>query len=1021
MRPPHLTIAVALAVLVGSWLIPAMAEEDGHPAKPKNELSEAWQEFLATNKVSKEDTELLVRLSGHLSADIFQLLSKSEQKLLLSYAANRLGSDNPLSRCWSPDTDPALLTAYHAVEETAHEENKLAPRKATQFFRRWSRTALNGPGQSVQGRPVTLTWSIVPDGTPIPSEPTIGDSDDESSLRERLTDIYGGDAEGDPKDQPWFSVLESIFEDVRSKTGIRYQYEPNDDGARLGSGSPGYRRIRGDIRLGGHPIDGNGATLAYNFFPDNGDMVIDTDDAWFENTGNRSLRLHNTLLHEHGHGLGLEHVCPIDRTKLMEPFINTGFRGLQFDDIFTLQRWYGDPLEHHGNRRSNDNPSNATNLPLARGQSYQSNWLSIDDNNDVDFYALSIPAAGTQLSVRVTPSSHDYLEGEQQNSGQCSAGTPFDSSDIHDLKVALIGPDQSNVLVSINETPAGEAEEIEEFTIPAGGRYFVRVTGDNSNNTQLYKLEVELSSPAISVQINSHEITAESFGPANDTIEPGETVRLEVTLQNQGGLTAQDVQVDLTGPEGFVGFDTDADFGNMPPGVPVTRSFVFALDAPCGSTLPLKIGIEASGSYEQELTFPLSVGTIETILDESFDSSDLPSGWQSSETGRGSGWDPTTNKFDSSPRSAFARDVNRLGTSSLISPAVTLGPSGGTLSFRHYFETESTANTGFDGGVLEVSVDGGAYEDIVDAGATFLEGPYNRRLSNGFQNPLPGRMAWTGDSDGWITTRVALPQDLGSEPVRFRWRLGHDTSEGEDGWHLDSIRVETAFCADTKPRVSLALEDGSTSEWSPQSQAKFSFSTPLPVGVNLTIPLLTEGTAAPTDLSDLDHLILTVGESVLDISASAVPDQLVEGMETLVLSLDPEEVAPEGLSNATITIQDSPYGNWAYAEFGTDSANGPLDDFDGDSHPNLAEYAWQSDPTAASSGPDLNPRRENGALRITAPSDLPTDVLLHAEHSDDLQSWSSLEVQTGSGFFQFPSQDLRHYFRLRYQLLPAAP
>ncbi|NIP93554.1 MAG: hypothetical protein GWO24_08890, partial [Akkermansiaceae bacterium] len=184
-------------------------------------------------------------------------------------------------------TSGHLLRAYHAVEEAARAEAPRAPRKANQFFRRWDRTATHGAGQAVQGQPVTLTWSIVPDGTPIPAEPTIGDSSDPSNLRARLAEVYGGDT-GPPENQPWFPLIRDVFENIASRTGIAYLYEPIDDGAQLGTNSPGRLQVRGDIRLAGHSIDGDRGTVAYSFFPDKGDTVFDTEDSWFSNTFNDS-------------------------------------------------------------------------------------------------------------------------------------------------------------------------------------------------------------------------------------------------------------------------------------------------------------------------------------------------------------------------------------------------------------------------------------------------------------------------------------------------------------------------------------------------------------------------------------------------------------------------------------------------------------------------------------------------------------------------------------------------------------
>jgi len=74
-------------------------------------------------------------------------------------------------------------------------------------------------------------------------------------------------------------------------------------------------------------------------------MVIDTSDNFYTNTSSNSLRLYQTLKHEHGHGMGLLHVCPLEDEKLMEPQITFAFQGAQHDDIRGAHRLYGDFFE----------------------------------------------------------------------------------------------------------------------------------------------------------------------------------------------------------------------------------------------------------------------------------------------------------------------------------------------------------------------------------------------------------------------------------------------------------------------------------------------------------------------------------------------------------------------------------------------------------------------------------------------------------------------------------------------------
>ena len=159
-------------------------------------------------------------------------------------------------------------------------------------------------------------------------------------------------------------------------------------------------------------------------------------DTFYDNTANNSRGLRNTLAHEIGHGLGLSHVCPTDSTKLMEPFINLGFDGPQFDTTYSLQRNYGDSFEKQNAALSNDTFANASPIALATGSSFSFSPLSIDDNSDVDVYSFTAEA-GDLISATVSPSQESFLEGPQNSDGTCPPGVIFDSSIQQDLALTL--------------------------------------------------------------------------------------------------------------------------------------------------------------------------------------------------------------------------------------------------------------------------------------------------------------------------------------------------------------------------------------------------------------------------------------------------------------------------------------------------------------------------------------------------------------------------------------------------------
>ena len=1010
------------SLVAGNGLPIARSHEHGLNAQPAGEQKSStpagqdpWRAILSHSSLTVGDRMLIKELRPWLDPEDYRALDPRRRKQLLLYASNRLHGAQPLARCWAPDTPESLLFAFHSVEEAAIARRQT--RKANQFFKRWSRTANDGAGQSVQGQPITLSWSIVPDGTPIEGNPAIGDSDDPSSLRARLAEIYGGD-DGPPAQQPWFPILQELFDTIGAQIGISYRYEPNDDGRPLDAINRGKRGVRGDLRIGGHAIDGSGDTLAYNYFPDHGDMIIDTSDDWFENVSENSLRLVNTLAHEHGHGLGLEHVCPVDNTKLLEPLINTGFRGMQFDEIYTLQRWYGDAFERHGEARDNDSLARACELEVLPGSPFSLQWLSIDDNADIDYFCFPV-AAGSQLSARIIPSEAVYLEGPEGGQG-CSAGAIFDSSNRHNLALQLV--DQAGqVLATSDAAPAGEPEEFTRITIPGGGKHFLKITGDETDAAQLYRLEIDLMEPAAMIEAHRVVIVNESYAPANGRIEPGETVELGIELTNVGGVPGENVRATLSAPDmpdRITGFTTTREYGRLPPQEVVGRSFILAVHGECGDILSLRLAVEAENGFSRLIPVEMALGEITVLLEEQFGDSGgspLPPGWASGVTGSGTGW----TRSDAGNLSVRAETPPALGTSFLTSPAVNIGSEDTVVRFKHYLDTEaseSNAEAGFDGGVLEVSRDGGAWEDIEDAGGRFTEGPYNRILSEAYQNPLPGRRAWSG-SLGWVTSVVRLPAGLASSDLRFRWILGHDTSEAEEGWYLDDISVSSASCAGTRPIVRMDLINGEASEFLPQGLAQLNFSTPLPSGTDLTLPLLTAGSATPgEDTRSLDQVVLPAGTSRLELTFRPIRDRKAEGMEILEISLDPSLVVPQGISVAVVTIADTPYGAWAHPRLGPGPASSPDSDFDLDGWLNLEEYAWQSDPASPQSRPVPGIRRAGNFLYLDFPRDsLPPFLSVRVETSDDLKTWTDQQAESLPDGFRLPLNGPQGFVRLSYE------
>ena len=147
---------------------------------------------------------------------------------------------------------------------------------------------------------------------------------------------------------------------------------------------------------------------------------------------------------------------------------------------------------------------------------------------------------------------------------------------------------------------------------------------------------------------------------------------------------------------------------------------------------------------------------------------------------------------DTPPNAAFIDDPAVVSDKRLDSLPLFLFPASFSLTFRHNFNLEASSedpNLGFDGGVLEISTDGGnTFQDILAAGGSFVMGGYNRTISTDRGSPIAGRQAWSGNSEGFITTVVNLPF-IFSGNSRLRWRMASDTGGSSEGWRVDTVNI----------------------------------------------------------------------------------------------------------------------------------------------------------------------------------------------------------------------------------------
>jgi len=179
-----------------------------------------------------------------------------------------------------------------------------------------------------------------------------------------------------------------------------------------------------------------------------------------------------------------------------------------------------------------------------------------------------------------------------------------------------------------------------------------------------------------------------------------------------------------------------------------------------------------------------------------------------------------------------------------MNTSVTL-PAGAYLHFAHAYGFEAP---NYDGGVLEYSTDGGA--SWRDAGGLFDYNGYKGTIASGFSNPLAGRSAFVAHSYGYVSSRLNL-NSLAGQSVRFRWRMGLDSSGYNWGWWLDDVRIYTCAAAPTRtPTATITPTPTPTGTPARTPTATpTSTPTPTPTGTPTSTATATPtrtGTATPT-------------------------------------------------------------------------------------------------------------------------------------------------------------------------------
>ncbi len=187
-------------------------------------------------------------------------------------------------------------------------------------------------------------------------------------------------------------------------------------------------------------------------------------------------------------------------------------------------------------------------------------------------------------------------------------------------------------------------------------------------------------------------------------------------------------------------------------------------------------------------------------------------GWVIGSGSIGNTWALSTARAYSGVTSYYAVDVSTTSDQRLDSPAVVL-PTGAnplTLQFWNWQLMEDKSGGCYDGGDAEISTDGGM---------TWVPLPNAVMLTDPYDGPTTG----LGNLDGWCDDLGAAStfwkkavvniDAYAGQTVRFRFRLGTDSSVSREGWYIDDIKVQSCVAGDGSIFTD-GFESSTTSAWS---------------------------------------------------------------------------------------------------------------------------------------------------------------------------------------------------------------
>jgi hypothetical protein len=286
-----------------------------------------------------------------------------------------------------------------------------------------------------------------------------------------------------------------------------------------------------------------------------------------------------------------------------------------------------------------------------------------------------------------------------------------------------------------------------------------------------------------------------SNGTTDHSFIPGETASIKVAIHNSSTTTAATVNFATLSFAGLPN-SNQLNFPNIPAGSTISNGTAFPVQVSanqrCGSSIEMYLSLNTSQG-DILIPFKVQVGRTTsqlTLLDDDVDSGRVR--WKAKK-----GFTTATNVGLSGTQSYYVVDPGKENNDFQLSwlmlkKALNIPANAANVrfSFFHIYNFEP----GFDGGVMEFSLDDGiTWQDL---GSRIMVGGYDGKVSDveTSMNPLGQRFAWTSRGRAGIFTPVVINFDeFAGKTIRLRFVAGFDAAtgihEGYKGWYIDNLKL----------------------------------------------------------------------------------------------------------------------------------------------------------------------------------------------------------------------------------------